>query len=113
MAIIKNPLTIVRVSPTPSGFTVTLTDNGDGSYAVYDGQDENGTFLVQVDHGTSETVTCTSGYLYLYVVESFSSYSSSAGINLVGQGSGVHGGLDEYLLYQVTADGTITAESYW
>ena len=111
MAIIKNPKIII-VQPTPSGYTVTLTDTGDGSYDVYDGQDENGTFLTRVTHGTSETVTCTSGYLYLYVVESFSSYSSSTGINLIGHGTNVHQ-MDEYLVYQVTADGTITAESYW
>ena len=112
MAIIKNPkIIIVQQQPTPSSFTVTLTDNGDGSYDVYDGQDNTGTFLVNVVHGHSETVTCTTGYLYLYVVESFTSSSSSTGITLID--SGGTPGSWEYEVYQVTADGTITAASYW
>lgn len=68
-----------------------------GDFKVYDGTSESGTLLKTVVAGTTETVVCTTGYLYLYTDA------------LEWELDDVSGGVtsEEKYLYKVTGDGSI------
>ena len=59
-----------------SGYSVTISVNAYG-VAVYDGQNNTGTFLGDVDD--SATVTCTTGYLYFNTSRGIQSITGSNG----------------------------------
>ena len=45
-------------------YSVTVTYTGGYDCSIYDGQNSSGTYLTHIASDGSETVTCTSGYLY-------------------------------------------------
>lgn len=89
------------------GYTVTVSGSveNNGSLEIYDGQNSAGTLLFNLECGSgpdisfSETLSCTTGYLYIYLSHptmSESSYGTpSSGITL------------NDAVYMVTANGTI------
>lgn len=92
--------TIAGVEATSSGYTVTVSGDGNNhGFDIYDGQSASGTLLGHV--GNTIDVVCTSGYLYFSTSDGGDILSVTGGVTRV-----------DWKTVKVTGDGTVTASYY-
>lgn len=104
---IKKGVTILGVTGTYDGaeiaYQVTLSETWGNGITVYDGTSTSGTLLGTI--GTEpQTVTCTTGSLYLVPGWMGSGFSFDEGSETISYVSGN----DNYMLLEITGDGTCT-----
>ena len=104
---IKKGVTILGITGTYDGneiaYQVTLSETWGNGITVYDGTSTSGTYLGTIGT-TPQTVTCTTGSLYLEAGYPGSNFSFTTGSGTISRVSGS----DDYMLLKITGDGTCT-----